>query len=175
MRRKLGTGWLVGLLSRAKGHSAGGAPTAPRKTRKRKNAHSGWVERPRAAHILIIDDEPQVALALKRVLRRHEVSIVHSGAEAKALLATQPFDVIVSDVMMPEPSGIDLYEELAEQGSPLITRFIFVTGGVQGAKAHKFLSSIPNQRLDKPVDALELELAIARVLHGAEAGSMGTG
>jgi CheY-like chemotaxis protein len=122
---------------------------------------------------LIIDDEPQVAAGLKRVLRRHDVTIAHSGAEATALVAAQPFDVIISDVMMPEPSGIDLYLELRSHESPLVGRFIFVTGGVHGAKAHKFLASIPNQRLDKPVDTLELEHAIARILNGAEAGSMG--
>jgi CheY-like chemotaxis protein len=172
--RKLGTGWLIGLLAGAKSQAPAAPPASgPKASRKRRTATSGWVERPRAAQILIIDDEPQVAAGLKRVLRRHDVTIAHSGAEAKALVARQPFDVIISDVMMPEPSGIDLYLELRSQESPLVGRFIFVTGGVHGAKAQKFLASIPNQRLDKPVDTLELEHAIARVLNGAEAGTMG--
>jgi len=162
------------LLSGGAGKS--GAPLRVRKKgRKRKPAQSGMVERPCSARVLIIDDEPQVAAALKRVLRRHEVTIACSGSEAKAQLAQRTFDVIVSDVMMPEPSGIDLYMELAAAGSPLTSRFIFVTGGVQGVKAHRFLSSISNPRLDKPVDALELEHAIARVLNGSEAGTVDAG
>jgi CheY-like chemotaxis protein len=164
----------MGLLASAKSQAPSAPPASGSKAaRKRRTATSGWVERPRAAQILVIDDEPQVAAGLKRMLRRHDVTIAHSGADAKALVASQPFDVIISDVMMPEPSGIDLYLDLRAQESPLTGRFIFVTGGVHGAKAHKFLGSIPNQRLDKPVDALELEHAIAQVLNGSEAGSVG--
>jgi CheY-like chemotaxis protein len=174
LSRKLGKGWFFSLLSGGDGGS--GAPLRARKKgRKRKPAQSGMVERPCSARVLIIDDEPQVAAALKRVLRRHEVTIACSGSEAKEQLAHNTFDVIVSDVMMPEPSGIDLYMDLAAQGSGLIARFIFVTGGVQGAKAQRFLASINNPRLDKPVDALELEHAIARVLNGAEAGTDAAG
>jgi two-component system NtrC family sensor kinase len=158
------------------GDGGSGKPLRARKKgRKRKPAQSGMVERPCSARVLIIDDEPQVAAALKRLLRRHEVTIACSGSEAKEHLTKSTFDVIVSDVMMPEPSGIDLYMELSAQGSPMTSRFIFVTGGVQGAKAQRFLLSIGNPRLDKPVDALELEHAIARVLNGAEAGTVDTG
>jgi CheY-like chemotaxis protein len=173
--RKLGTGWLIGLLAGTKSQlpAPPSAGARARTQRKRRTATSGWVERPRAAQILVIDDEPQVAAGLKRMLRRHDVTIVHSGAEARAQVAAQPFDVIISDVMMPDFSGIDLYLELRAQDSPLVGRFIFVTGGVHGTKAQRFLATIPNQRLDKPVDALELEQAITQILNGAEAGSMG--
>jgi CheY-like chemotaxis protein len=141
--------------------------------RKRRSTLSGPIEKPRVLDILIIDDEPQVAAALKRLLHRHHVEIAHTGAEARRVLTNGAFDVIVSDVMMPEPSGIDVYLELAARGSALIERFIFVTGGVHGQKALKFLAAIPNPRLEKPVDALELDLAIANVLHGAENDSAG--
>jgi len=170
---KLGTGWLLGLLTAAKGRPPSASVPGPR-SKRRRAANSGWVERPRAAQILVIDDEPKVAAGLKRTLRRHQVTLAHSGDEAKQLLAQCSFDVIISDVMMPDFSGIDLYLELRTQGSPLTARFIFVTGGVHGTKAPRFLASVPNQRLDKPVDALELEQAIACVLHGAEAGSAGS-
>lgn len=171
--RKLGTGWLLGLLTGAKGR-APRAVAAAGQGRKRRAATSGWVERPRAAQILLIDDEPQVAAGMKRTLRRHHVTLAHSGEEARQLVADRPFEVIISDVMMPDFSGIDLYLELRAKGSPLTARFIFVTGGVHGTKAPRFLASVPNQRLDKPVDALELEQAIARILHGAEVGSAGS-
>jgi CheY-like chemotaxis protein len=172
--RTQGTGWWVGLLAAAKKPSARTSSGATSKGKKRRNATSGWVERPRAANILVIDDEPQVAAGLKRTLRRHRVTLANSGEDAKRLVAEHSFDVIISDVMMPGFSGLDLYLELHDQQSPLTARFIFVTGGVHGSKAQRFLVSVPNQRLDKPVDALELEQAIARVLHGAEAGSAGS-
>jgi len=174
---KLGSGWFGGLLASRNKKGDAAAPSRPPSKRplRRKATLSGRVEKPRAARILIIDDEPQVAIALKRLLHRHDVVTAHTGTEARALIAGQPFDVVISDVMMPEPSGIDVYLELHAQGSPLVSRFIFVTGGVQGSKAHKFLAGIDNPKLDKPVDALELEHAIARAMNGAEKGNAGAG
>jgi CheY-like chemotaxis protein len=162
--------WLGRLMPKRRG---GSKPSTVRVKRpsKRRTSHSGPIEKPRVLDILIIDDEPQVAAALKRLLHRHRVAIVNTGLEARRALSDAAFDVIVSDVMMPEPSGIDVYLELLARGSELVERFIFVTGGVQGQKAQKFLAAIQNPRLEKPVDALELDLAIARVLNGAEEDS----
>lgn len=176
--KKLGDRWFGGLLS--------GRRKSPPKSEKpatrergpqavRRPAPSGRIEKPRTLRILILDDEVQVGVALKRLLHRHEVTLAHSGSEARVLIAEKAFDVVVSDVMMPEPSGIDVYMELLAQRSPLVQRFIFVTGGVSGTKAPKFLASISNPRLDKPVDSIELECAIARVLNGREGELSGAG
>jgi CheY-like chemotaxis protein len=163
----------VGRLLPKRGSNPKPPAVRVQRQRKRRSTLSGPIEKPRVLDILIIDDEPQVAAALKRLLHRHRVEIANTGGEARRMLASSAFDVIVSDVMMPEPSGIDVYLELAAHGSALIERFIFVTGGVHGQKAHKFLAAIPNPRLEKPVDALELDLAIATVLHGAESDNCG--
>jgi CheY-like chemotaxis protein len=174
---KLVARWFGRLLT-GRPCAAGLAPAAirPKKRgRRRRSPLSGPIEKLRTLRILIVDDEPQVAAALKRLLHRHDVVIANSGSDARRALASAEFDVIVSDVMMPEPSGIDVYLELAAQGSPVVERFIFVTGGVHGQKAQKFLAAIPNPRLEKPVDALELDLAIARVVHGTEEESAGAG
>lgn len=174
---KVGSGWLGGLLAGRKEKRVGlDAPhAASRRPQRRKAALSGRVERARAVRILVIDDEPQVAAGLKRMLHRHDVTTAHSGSEARTLIASQPFDVVISDVMMPEPAGIDVYLELKAAGSALVQRFIFVTGGVQGSKAHKFLASVDNPRLDKPVDALELDHAIAHAMNGGETENVGAG
>lgn len=164
--------WFGRLLPK-RGSDAKPPALRVKRSRKRRSAHSGPIEKPRVLDILIIDDEPQVAAALKRLLHRHKVVVANTGLEARRALAEAAFDVVVSDVMMPEPSGIDVYLELAARDSDVIERFIFVTGGVHGQKAQKFLAAIANPRLEKPVDALELDLAIARVLHGAEEDSAG--
>jgi CheY-like chemotaxis protein len=164
---------LFGRLLAKRGGDLKAPAVRVRRPRKRRSAHSGPIAKPRVLDILIVDDEPQVAAALKRLLHRHKVVVANTGLDARRALEEAAFDVIVSDVMMPEPSGIDVYLELAAHGSDVIERFIFVTGGVHGQKALKFLAAIPNPRLEKPVDALELDLAIARVLHGAEEDSAG--
>ena len=171
--------WLVRIFSpRSEGDEAAASSHVPSPVppiasddRARRSAPSGPVPRPRLARVLIIDDEPQVAIGIRRLLYRHEVAIANTGSQALALLRTQSFDVVVSDVMMPEPAGLDIYELLAYEGSPLVKRFVFVTGGHWGQRARDFLARVPNQRLDKPVDPEALERAVARVVNEQELGS----
>ena len=173
-RKRVVPSWLVRIFSP---RSDAPTPTEPRMEssvpaacddRTRRSAPSGPVPRPRLARVLIIDDEPQVAIGIRRLLYRHDVAIANSGTQALALLRTQPFDVVLSDVMMPEPTGLDIYELLAYEGNPLVKRFVFVTGGHWGQRARDFLARVPNQRLDKPVDPEALERAVARVVRESE-------
>ena len=66
---------------------------------------------PRAA-VLVVDDEPAMGRALQRTLREHlDVVALTSAREAHALIAGgERFEVILSDVMMPEMSGMDLHQ-----------------------------------------------------------------
>lgn len=124
---------------------------------------SGPVPTPVRARILVIDDEPQVAASMRRMLYRHDVTVATTGYEAESLIRHHEFDVIVSDVMMPEPSGMDVFERLARTDPDLSRRFVFVTGGTYTDRARDFLAGIPNARLGKPVDPLALDRAIAAV------------
>jgi two-component system, cell cycle sensor histidine kinase and response regulator CckA len=105
---------------------------------------------PGRKRILVVDDEPLVARALRRALRAHDVTIAIGGREALAALRETPFDIIVCDLMMPGVSGMDLYEQL-----PLDVqrRFVFATGGAFNQRAQQFLAEVPNQRIDKPFNA----------------------
>jgi EAL domain-containing protein (putative c-di-GMP-specific phosphodiesterase class I) len=60
--------------------------------------------------VLIVDDDPIVGRSLKRVLElgAHEVTVATSGGEAADALMKRTFDVVLSDIHMPEMSGIDL-------------------------------------------------------------------
>jgi CheY-like chemotaxis protein len=171
-------GWLGRMLGReapcsegaSRVVSASGSRAEPRApTMERRSAPSGAVPRPKLARVLVLDDDPQVAMGIRRLLYRHDVTIAHSGAEAIDILRNESFDVVVSDVMMPEPSGLDVYDMLADEGSPLVQRFVFVTGGHWCPRAREFLSRVKNPRLDKPVDPAALDGAIARVLRSLPA------
>jgi CheY-like chemotaxis protein len=140
----------------------------------RRPAPSGRIPKLPTARILIIDDDAQVAQALKRLLRHHEVEIALDGATALARLRDAVFDVVLSDVMMPAPSGIDVYRTLAVESPALLERFIFITGGAHDLAARTFLRAIPNPCLDKPADPVELVCAIAKVLRaGAHSSGLG--
>jgi len=65
---------------------------------------------PPSNRILVVDDEASVAEALTLVLeeRGHRVESAKSAGEAEALLAARPFDLVFTDLRLPDGSGIDL-------------------------------------------------------------------
>jgi CheY-like chemotaxis protein len=113
-------------------------------------------ERPtdRKPRVLIIDDEPLIGATLRLLLLdAHDVDVVGSGEDAKERLESgERYDVILCDLMMPAPSGMDLHAWLASSGSELADRMIFMSGGVFTEEAQAFLERVPNPRVDKPFD-----------------------
>jgi len=114
---------------------------------------SGASPRPPGKRVLVVDDELPLARALKLVLRHHEVTTVHDGREAYALLESgQDFDVILCDLMMFGMTGAELYRRITALRSELASRFIFMTGGTFTEQSHAFLESSGNPVLRKPFD-----------------------
>jgi signal transduction histidine kinase len=115
----------------------------------------------RRAAVLVVDDEPAVGVMLARALREHEVTISASARKALEMLASgRRFDVILSDLMMPEVSGMEFYDEVARLFPELIERLVFVTGGAFSAAAREFLLRIPNARIEKPLDVKKLRALV---------------
>ncbi len=118
------------------------------------------------AHILIVDDEPLVCSSLQRSLKRdYEVTALQSARAALDLIsAGEPFDIILCDLMMPDMSGMDLYEELDRHFPAYCNKFVFFTGGASTAGAREFLERVPNPRLEKPADVARIrELVRERI------------
>ena len=109
------------------------------------------------ARVLVVDDERGVREALARLLRdEHAVETADSAAAAlDRLRAGAHFDVIVSDVMMPDASGLDLHVALAREFPSFAGRVVFLTGGL-AETARERLASLPNVCLGKPMDLGEL-------------------
>ena len=103
------------------------------------------------AEVLVVDDEPAVGAVLRRVLRDHEVTVVTTGAQALDLLAGgKHYDIILSDVMMPEMTGMELYDELVRRFPDAAKRVVFVSGGTFTPSATAFFERVTNERLEKP-------------------------
>jgi PAS domain S-box-containing protein len=102
--------------------------------------------------ILAIDDEPDLVQLLRRTLERdHEVVILMEAREALTVLReSRGFDLVLCDLMMPDLTGMDLYELVRELDPALADRFVFLTGGAFTPRAMKFLDSVSNARLVKP-------------------------
>ncbi len=118
------------------------------------------------ARLLVIDDEPQVALVLARLLRQeYEVVVSMSGQDASNLLNhDKRFDLILCDLLMPGVSGMDLYRELQQQSPGFETRIVFITGGAFTPRAAQFLQNVPNPRLEKPFDLERVRSSVRKLV-----------
>jgi signal transduction histidine kinase len=109
----------------------------------------------RRGRILVVDDEPMVSTALRRVLSEdHDVVELNRAQDALARVEVgERFDLIVSDLMMPAMSGMDLHEALLKCAPDQAAKMIFLTGGAFTTKARTFLDTVTNLRIEKPFDA----------------------
>ena len=122
----------------------------------------------RSCRILIIDDDQFVAAALVRGLKSHDVQAVTDPSTAlQCLLAGEPFDVVLCDIMMPERTGVEIYEAAIRERPELASAFIFMSGGVFSARELRFLERVPNARIDKPFDIAEIRRLIDRNTPGS--------
>jgi len=122
-----------------------------------------------SCRILAVDDEPEILELLREVLVAdgHQVSTAESGRAALETLATAtvPFDLVISDIRMPDLDGPALWRRLeAEGGSP---RIAFMTGDTLGQHARAFLEETRLPCLEKPFTPREARALVRRL---SEAG-----
>jgi CheY-like chemotaxis protein len=94
------------------------------------------------------------------------VATSHDADEALARISAQsdPFDVIICDMMMPVKTGVEFFADLARRVPEQEKRIIFLTGGAFTVKAREFLDQVPNLRLEKPFDALALRAMVNQLV-----------
>ncbi len=124
---------------------------------------------PTRVKLLVVDDEPYICTAIQRLLRReHRVTALTTVREALALLeGGERFDVILSDLMMPEQNGEDFYKELKRVAPDQARRMIFMTGGAFTPRSEEFLRSSPVPQVAKPISLEMLQGAIRQVFESA--------
>ena len=116
--------------------------------------------------ILIIDDEPSIASGLKRLLSRdgYTVETVANGHLALTKLQERSYDLLLSDMRMPEIDGPSLYQTLERQYPHLLRRVIFLTGDTLNPETKRFLDQSAAPCLTKPCTVAEIRRAIQQVL-----------
>jgi signal transduction histidine kinase len=121
----------------------------------------------RRGHVLIVDDEPQLAWAMKRLLdTEHEVVAVTHGREAlDRMAAGERFDVIVCDLTMPYMNGEELFREVERRFGPgMAARILFVTGGTLSEETRVFFDQVRNPRLYKPFEPEDLRTQVRKLM-----------
>ncbi|HEY5373867.1 MAG TPA: response regulator [Polyangiaceae bacterium] len=122
-------GWLcTDCGGRAQGHARGlGRVSAPKVQRER--THTAETRPTEPLKILVVDDHELVLRSMVRLLAGCETVVANSPREALSLLqGDHQFDVILSDVMMPEMTGPELYERCYARSPELARRFLFASG-----------------------------------------------
>ncbi len=119
------------------------------------------------ARVLVVDDEVALGRVLARTLAdEYEVHLSTSGGDALARLAAgERFEVILSDLMMPRMTGMELHERIELLAPDQGARMIFLTGGAFTETAREFLARVPNERVEKPFQPATLLAAMAQVIH----------
>ncbi|MCO4770176.1 MAG: response regulator [Deltaproteobacteria bacterium] len=116
--------------------------------------------------ILLVDDEPSVLQALTRVLRRtFDVVPARSGREAMELVRVgMKIDAVVTDLRMPDGSGMELHTLLEDEAPLLAERLLFLTGGGLAREEFMFLDKPGRRWVSKPVKAANLVALVQELM-----------
>src|SRR5687767_7616679 len=109
--------------------------------------------------VLVADDRPENVLMVRRLLESqgNEVAGAHNGAIALMLARQQDFDLIVSDIMMPEMDGFQLCHAIKTDEHLQKIRFLFYTATYTDEKDEKFALSLgADGFVTKPIEHTEL-------------------
>jgi two-component system, NtrC family, nitrogen regulation response regulator NtrX len=119
---------------------------------------------PRKAHLLLVDDDPNTLASLSRAFRLagHEATVCDNAARAVELLRTETFDLILSDVVMPGRSGLELLEDLKKAG--VKTPIILISGQANIEMAVKATKLGALDFLEKPLSTDKLLLTVENAL-----------
>jgi two-component system NtrC family sensor kinase len=129
---------------------------------------STWPMGTRRRTILVVDDEAEIREALGDILlgERHRVVTATSGREALERLSTGHFDVILTDIRMPDVDGRALYEEIERRWPGRARRVVFVTGDTLASALREFVHASGRPVIEKPFLPSEVRRVVADVADG---------
>jgi PAS domain S-box-containing protein len=120
--------------------------------------------------ILSVDDNAENLYLIDRLVcaHGHEVASAHNGLEALAVLERQPFDLIVSDILMPEMDGFQLCHEVKSRERTHHIPFIFYTATYTSKQDEELALSLGASRfVVKPTDPEEFMAIVQEVIQAA--------
>jgi DNA-binding response OmpR family regulator len=117
--------------------------------------------------ILVVEDEPGIAFALKKdlVMEGYKVDVVGDGAEAVMRSQSQAYDLIILDIMLPSKDGFEVCREVRRGGSSV--PIIMLTAKTQDVEKILGLDIGADDYVTKPYSPSELRARIRAVLRRA--------
>jgi len=116
------------------------------------DAEPSWKPTASGRTILIVDDEAEIRDALAEILTgaRHRVVTAGSGREALERMGEDHYDVILTDIRMPDLDGRALYQEIEQRWRGHAGRVVFVTGDTLTAALREFVCESGRPVIEKP-------------------------
>jgi CheY-like chemotaxis protein len=117
--------------------------------------------------VLLIDDDEDILIVLGKVLRREklDLDVASSAREALQKVVRGDYDLILSDIRMPDFDGKQLFKFLEEHLPEARSRVVFLTGDSGNPETQKFLEEAQAPYLTKPIDISALVTLVRQVLY----------
>ena len=121
--------------------------------------------------ILVVDDEPAICAAVRRMLKyKHDVVTALSAEACKVILERdQAYDLLFFDMLMPGMSGMELHQWLENINPALADQVVFVTGGAFTPSAAKYLQEVGNLQVEKPLVTTSFRKLVGELVLAAKA------
>ena len=125
--------------------------------------------------ILVVEDEPFIAQVLSDVLAAEgdTVDTASNGRLALEMIEARAYDLILTDLQMPELDGIGLCRDLEGRRPELLRRLIIISGTIEHPDYEQSLAHIDVPVLEKPFSLSALHAVMQQVLAGHESGRPG--
>ena len=122
----------------------------------------------RTLRILVVDDQEHMRELLVEALSAdgHSVEPAENGMAAVKLFDTQPYDLVVSDLQMPQMDGPRLYRELEQRRPEGRPGFVFITGEDEAPEYRKFLQDSKLPVVTKPFKLKEFRQLLGTLFPG---------
>jgi DNA-binding NtrC family response regulator len=116
------------------------------------------------ANLLIVEDDPEMRDLLRKVLEKEgfQVSVSENGHQAAASLSRNPFDLVVTDMLMPDDGGLELLRTIRETQPTLPV--IIITAFGDWRSYSRALELGAAAFISKPLKMAELIVAIQTAL-----------
>ena len=130
---------------------------------------------PNQAHILVIDDEPDLRTLYELTLLRegYRVEAAADLAQARVQLLEKRFDAVITDMRLPDGLGLELLREMVSQQRP--ERCVIITAHGSAENAVEALKAGAFDYLTKPVDLKQFRNVVASAIQGPAGTTAQTG